>query len=245
MDPTKNSLGYKVSINSTLIIQVLALVYVALFLLSATGQIMRHSLPEFPFRDAFIDEFNLNAERNIPALFSTLLLIACACILFVISRVKQQIGRDSGYWAGLSYIFVYLALDEFFSIHELLIDPLRRLGFNSGFLYFPWIIPAIVAVALVGIIFRRFLLRLPSSTRNGFLVAAIVYVGGAIFIESIGGNYFDTYGNQTLMYAFIVSLEESCEVMGVLIFMNTLLKHLENMTPSPISLKLLINERYC
>jgi hypothetical protein len=61
-------------------------------------------------------------------------------------------------------MFVFLALDEFGSIHELFIKPMRAMvgksSISSDYLYFAWFIPYTAAAAIIGAFFIKFLARL-------------------------------------------------------------------------------------
>ena len=119
-----------------------------------------------------------------------------------------------------------MALDEGLGFHELLTIPLRWRLDATGPLFFAWVIPAIVLVALIGLFYCRFLLSLPSRSRRLFILAAAVYIGGVLGMEMVGSNYYYQYG-KTLTYGIIASIEEVFEMTGIVIFIYALLDHLE------------------
>ena len=65
--------------------------------------------------------FNMDREFNIPTLFSSTIMLACAYILNEIKKVSEK--RSFKDWGLLSKIFIFLAIDEFFQIHEIFIIP--------------------------------------------------------------------------------------------------------------------------
>ena len=78
--------------------------------------------------------------------------------------------------------------------------------------------PAIVAFS-----FRRFLMALPRKIRNGMVRAGAIYVGGAVGLEVVG-SYFDAlWGKETLVRVAVITLEEGLEMLGVILFIATLL----------------------
>ncbi len=194
------------------------------------GQLAYLFLPDFPGRDIFNEEFNLNSEGNFPALFSSLLLLVCSFLLFLIFNIeKTRASYYSTTWFTLSLIFLYLAIDENISLHEYAgripnkIDDFERF---SGFLYYPWIMPAIVVLGILGFIFFEFIRDLPKSTKRQFLIAAFIYIGGAVGIEAIGANHDMIYGRDNIIYSLIVMAEELCEMVGLAIFINALIKYI-------------------
>src|SRR5690606_10570118 len=90
-------------------------------------------------------------------------------------------------------IFFFLSMDEFIQFHEQLIRPLRETLNTDGFLYNAWIIPAGIAVFIVGLAYIPFLLHLPLKTKVQFFLAGCLYVAGAIGMEAIGGYYYSTF----------------------------------------------------
>jgi hypothetical protein len=58
------------------------------------------------------------------------------------------------------------------------------------------------------------------------VVAATLLIGGAIGIELVGGRYAELHGSEHLTYSMIVTLEESLEMAGVIVFIYALLKYI-------------------
>ncbi len=171
-----------------------------------------------------IDLWSVNAEQTIPTWYSILLLFTAAVILGLIAfaHVTSR-ERNTLYWAGLSVIFFYLSMDEGAVIHEIASDWVQANFEVSGFLTFGWQIVAAPLVILFGLVYLRFLMRLPARTRYQFILAAMVYIGGALFVESISANQYDIGGGVTFEYLAIATVEEFCEMLGVVIFIHALL----------------------
>ena len=62
-------------------------------------------------------------------------------------------------------------------------------------------IPYIGFVLIVGLAYARFLFELPAKTRNLFLIAATLYVEGALGIEMVGGYYSSQMGGKDVVLA--------------------------------------------
>lgn len=216
----------------------LGLAAVALVLASIAGQVARFTLDN-KYINRLAGLFFVDTERNITTFFSVLLIALAAQILGAIYLLQRKHRRPmTSHWAILSFLFFLLAFDESFSFHERLIGPTRALlgEGDLGVLYFAWVIPAMVFVIAVGLFFLPFLLGLPRRTRFGILLAAIIYVGGALGIELIGGYYVETHGLldlylqglvnvHTWIYnIIIVTVEEFMEMAGTIVFIWALLK---------------------
>lgn len=218
----------QLSLNPSAIARMLGLVVCFLIFASIMGQ-----LATFVFGHDYVKGlvplFNLRLERNIPTFFSMLLLLLSSLLLTCITLLnwKQRIPHVSK-WAILSCGFFFMAYDEAFQVHEKLSKPFHGLlGDNTlgGFFVYSWVIPGLAIVCFLGILFLRFLLHLPAKTRIRFLIAATMYIGGAIGVEMIGGRYFVFHSNQNLTYNMISTLEESLELAGLVVFIWALLKY--------------------
>lgn len=207
--------------------RILGVVTLLLVLLSMAGQFAK-----FVMGHAFLTElaplFYVDQERNIPTYFSVLLILLAALLLAVIAILnnKQRLFHRSK-WAILSAGFLLMAFDEAFEFHERLNIPVGRLFGDGSFgvFYFPWVIPGIALVFVLGLYFLRFLLDLPTKTRLRFLLAAALYLGGAIGVELIGSHHAELYGYENWAYSLIVTLEESLEMAGLLVFIWALLRY--------------------
>jgi hypothetical protein len=174
--------------------------------------------------------FNFDEEANLPTLYSFLALGFCSYLLWLIAMVRKKVkAKDARSWQGLAGIFLFLAIDESCSLHEILIPVLRGAMNTKGLLYFPWVIPAFFLLIIFLIVFRKFILALPNKTKTQFILAGTVYVLGALGMELIGGYIADKYGYTTI-FGLASTIEELLEMSGVVIFINALLNYLQAQT---------------
>ncbi|NNC87868.1 MAG: hypothetical protein HKN82_05335 [Akkermansiaceae bacterium] len=168
---------------------------------------------------------SLSYEGNLPTWFSAGQLFLCSAVLAAIALVEnRRRARYVPHWWGLCLIFAYISLDEMISIHE---NADELLGSRGGFLYFEWVIPATIVVGIIGLIYLNFLRYLPKATRVRFIVAGMIYVGGALGVEMILGYWTDTHGKDNFGYGLIDWVEESMEIFGISLFLLALLGYLE------------------
>ncbi|MEH2450498.1 MAG: hypothetical protein V7K20_03985 [Nostoc sp.] len=134
-------------------------------------------------------------------------------------------------------------MDEAFSFHEILIIPSVResLHLNPVF-YETWVIPGAVLVGVFAFKYLKFLLHLPHKTRYLFLIAAIVYVGGGLGMEMVGGVLRIDFGRRTIISLTGIIVEESLEMVGIVIFIYALLAYLSSLRES-IQLKIYVSEK--
>ncbi len=181
------------------------------------------------FLHKLVKLFYVELEMNVPTFFSMLLLLCAALLLAFISVLTtKQTGSRRIEWIVLTAGFFWMAFDEMIAIHDRLVEPMRAiLGEEKlGVFYFAWVVPAIILVLFLGVFFFKFWLQLPSKTRFAFLIAAVLYLGGAIGVEMIDGKYAEIYGTDNPIYIFLTTIEESLEMFGVVYFIWALLGYI-------------------
>lgn len=173
-----------------------------------------------------LDLFSVNAERTIPTWYATLLLFFAAVLLAFIANAKRTTGeRLTRYWGGLVVVFLYLSMDEGAVIHEVVADTLQTDLNLTGYLTFGWQLVYVPLVILFGLVYLRFLFHQPPRTRNLFILAGALYVGGAVVVEGISANQYDLGGGVSFEYLAIATVEELSEMLGVIVLIYTLLDH--------------------
>ena len=176
---------------------------------------------------SLIDLFSVNSEESIPTWYSTLVLFFSAILLAFIAAMKQKDQEPYRYyWVGLAFIFLYLSMDEGAAIHEIFSDPLQVTFNTTGYLAFGWQIAFVPLLLLFVLLYFRFLLHLPPRIRNLFIVAGLLYVGGAVIVEAISANRWYVDGGVSFSYLAIATVEESFEMLGITIFIFALLTYI-------------------
>lgn len=231
---------YRITLVPYVVARTLTIVTLILVLAHLGGQYSKLELGHGGLM-GLVPLFNLSAEHNVPAYFSMLLMLYAALLLFIVGSLNRtQCSPHAAKWLVLAVGFVIMAFDEAFSAHERLMVPVRALlGVTDpvgtvqgetvlGFFYFAWVIPGIIIVSLLALYFWRFLWYQPAPTRYRFVLAALIYVGGAIGWELVGGRYVEVYGYDNWTYTFIATAEETFEIAGLILFVWALLKHCED-----------------
>ena len=174
-----------------------------------------------------IPGFDLDGEGNFPTWYQSASLGLCAGLLALAAAVARSRGeRGAWRWHLLALIFLGFSIDEITSVHEMLGELLRRRFHLSNWLYQAWVIPGALFVVLVAVAYRRFLMELPPKIRRLFIVAAMLYVGGAMGVEIVGGHFVSDLGVEHWSWAVLTTLEECLEMAGVIVFIHALLTHL-------------------
>ncbi len=169
--------------------------------------------------------FNIDSEANLPTWFQSTLLIITAILLYMVGRIKKRRGNAiGGKWVAFSVVFWLLAMDEGSMIHELLNEPVRKmLGIESGFLYYAWVIPGVLGLAILAVYFWKFISTMPIKIRSRVYLAGFIYIAGSLVGEVVSANLVSSFGRQSLEYICVSWAEESCEMAGLIFFISTLL----------------------
>ncbi len=171
-------------------------------------------------------DFNLNNEYNIPTYYAVFTMLFSSMLLGTIALLKKNERNEYYYWIGLSILFLFLSMDELFSIHEAIIIPTREYLTTSGLFYFAWIIPYGIALILFVLLYIRFIFRLPKRTRYLFILSGVIFISGAVGIEMFEGKAVELYGRENIIFAIYYTFEEMLEMLGIAIFIYALISHI-------------------
>lgn len=215
-------------------VRVLLITSVLLVVASVAGQLSKYVAGHDQVF-GLVPLFNLDGDQNIPTIFAVLQFTMAAFLLLIIAHgaVKTK-ARHAMEWSILTLIFVLFAIDEAWGLHKTLTNPLslRTRGvFNELFtaiFYYAWVLVGLAFVVLLGLFFMRFLLALPKTTRNIFILSGGLFVGGAVGMEMISGYYAYEYSTRNLTYSLLANIEETLEMFGLTLFISGLLAYLRD-----------------
>jgi hypothetical protein len=171
--------------------------------------------------------FSLDGEGNIPAWFSAALLFVSAQLLFLTGTAERRAGNPWMGWMGLAFIFAFLAVDELSAFHEKIGWAVGdRVGAEGLLHEYFWVVVYGPIVAALGVVYLRFLGRLPGRVRWLMLLSAALYVGGAVGVEVVGSPFWnDDPELRRWPYLALVGVEEMLEMFGISVFIRAILTY--------------------
>ena len=219
----------KLTLKPKKVVVILGTIITCLILANLGGLVSTHYLGH-DYLFGLVPLFDLDQERNIPTLYSSIAILLCSALLTVIAVARKRKGQqDHPYWIGLAAVFLFLSIDESLSFHERLSIPIKTALNTSGFLVSAWVIPYTFFVIILLLSYLRFLLNLPRKIRYLMSIAGIIYIAGAIGFEMIGGFYWELNNYQKdFTFGLIACCEESLEMIGILIFAYSLMSHIDS-----------------
>ena len=211
--------------NVTAIERALFLVLAALMVAHLCGEYL--VLEHGQLRDGLIAKFYLDYENNIPTFYSSCLWVLCAVAAWMIGSETRLRGLKLYLpWMGLSLLFLFLGADEMLEIHEILIEPMRRLTGGQGVLFQAWVPVYLGLLGIALAIAWPVIRQLPRVFLWRCGIGAGVFVLGAAGMEIIGGFWMQNDERDTWGYAIVVYLEEILELSGSSLMLLALLRHI-------------------
>ena len=202
------------------------LILVATLAVLHIQQLILYFMINDPNKFDFIRLLDFDYEGNLPSIYSMLAILCCSLTLFLIANAKKQADQPFQFhWLLLGWVFLFLSIDEGAAVHEEIGDLTELFVDASGFLYFPWVIPYVTMVVVLTAFYFRFLLHLPKPTLIRFIIAAGLFLTGAVGIEIFSAREADINGTETILYSALYTMEEICEMVAMVIFLHALLEY--------------------
>jgi hypothetical protein len=210
------------SFSPRVLVRLLFITIAMLVAIDLALQIIHYRVHEIPW--LLKDLFDLDEEQNIPTWYSTAALLIPAWLLLSISAEKKRVGDPlTGYWYGLAIGFFVLSLDECAAIHEA-INTITSSEHSRH--PFSWAILGAALVIILAVIYMKFLSRIPMWFRIRFMIAGTVYVSGVLLTELVVHEYLKSHDIDSLGYNLISAIEETLEMVGVALFVHSLLVYM-------------------
>ena len=184
----------------------------------------------YGFKKFFFDD-----EESIPTYFSAINLLFAGILLALITNFKSKLNDPFAMqWRILSILFILLSIDEIAGFHEMTIAPLVQAYQLNGYLRFPWVILGVIFMTGFSMYYFQFLKALPKPYIKGFCCSCLIFLTGAIGIEIISAKIFISREESAkdLIYNLVTTIEESCEMIGIIMFIKVLLSYLKSMNSS-------------
>ena len=154
-----------------------------------------------------LDLFFFGYEKNITALYSSYLFVIVGLFFHVLAKEPSQLSKS---WKWLRNLAIYFACDEWFAIHDALLNPLGIGPLNIP--YWVWIYGLFCIIILIRLL--PFIKRIPKQLMTSLIIGASVFITGAALMEVV------TYQNQvfySIPFQIGMFFEDGLEMSGLLI----------------------------
>ena len=173
----------------------------------------------------YLESLDFNAEHNLPTLCASLNLLLAGLLLFHIGRTKAREDYRRA-WLVLGIIFCFLALDEWYMIHDGRLKDYRHVFWDYDHLYFVWVLLYGPLLVLFGVAYLKFFLHLPGRYQWLFAISGGLFVFGALGMEIIGAPAAKHGDRENPLYLVYTTIEESLEFIAIILFNYTLMAYI-------------------
>lgn len=229
-DGPRTRLGTSITVvvDSTLVRRVVRMVFAVVIVLALLNVLSLALTHGFDRPEAGRDLLDLNREGSFGTWVNGMLAVATAVVTLLCGvQDTRDGGRWRRHWQILAAAFLYVSIDELLAIHERVSAAVQVGLGTSGALYFAWVIPAVLCVAVLALYQVRFLAALDRNTRRRLLVAATVFLLGAVGLELVESYVFvPGQEQQSLLFDGLSAVEEVMELSAFTLTLWALLRHL-------------------
>lgn len=172
---------------------------------------------------------DVNAEASVPTWYSAVTLLACGVMAGIIALDTRRRSRPFALqWWLVALAFGLLSLEEVIGVHSQATKVLRRLidTLDGPMLLVLLGIAGLVVIAIVVVVFGRWFAALPGRWRRWFAIGGVVYLVGVIASDAVGDYLISTFGDTSVLYIAVLTIEEALEMIGVLIVIVALLEYI-------------------
>ena len=185
-----------------------------------------------------MNRFDIGFEPSLPNWYSSMTLLAASVLLALIGLSRNRLRqRFSFHWFVLAVLFLGLSIDEGVRFHEMIHTVIVSRMDVHGIFYFPWVVPALIFVGIVGLSYVPFLKNLDRRTAFYFVSAGAIYVLGAVGMDMAGGVVVEQFGMDSFSHTMTQLFEELFEMLGVVLFLYALLDYIRCFV-GPVSIRI-------
>ena len=175
--------------------------------------------------------FDLGRESNVPNWFSSILFFSAAFVSYQLTHLASSKNEQRA-WTALAFFLAFLSCDEICELHEKFSEIIQRMihsaWFDANFSETSW--PILFGPLILGAVLW-FVLSLKKSFAHSPVARQKILCGIAIFFLGAAGVELLTnlMTNETAFWIKQMRLifEESLEFVGLILFLDGLLKHKE------------------
>ncbi|GAB2607719.1 hypothetical protein GCM10027067_19120 [Pseudactinotalea suaedae] len=159
--------------------------------------------------------FDVTREGNVPTFWNAALLLLVGATAALVAYLTP--GRAVGWWVAAA-VATLMSLDETVQIHEHLngLGNAIQAWLGVTFPTFTWLIPGILIALAGAVLLWIWSGRQPTTTRRGLRLAVVLYGGGVVAVEAVGGMVWRATSGGSA-YQAMAGLEELLEMTGAVV----------------------------
>lgn len=167
-----------------------------------------------------VELIDMDREMSIPTFYAVLLAFTCSGVLALLSaHARRTSDRQWWRWGLLSAFFFVMALDDGAAVHERVNSFLEKRGGDGALWQRPWVYVGLAVVAALVVVVFDALRTLPRDLGRRVVLAGVVFLGGAVGMEVVGGLICESGDCRDWPFVVQVAVEESLELAGLSLFL--------------------------
>jgi len=167
--------------------------------------------------------FNVGSDQSVPTHFAVSAWLIASGLALKLSSITGNSRIVRRGWIIIAFISLFISIDELVMFHERLTDPFRTFLGTEGYLFYAWVIPYGIATIILFLVLVRFLFQQPPRIVSLLVFSGAIFVAGAVGLEMIGADMVFKGEEKGIPYRVIFTMEETLEMLGVAVFIYTLL----------------------
>lgn len=179
-----------------------------------------------------VNRFGLDEELSFPTWVNSMLAFIVAGLAWLVGK-HQTIRVKQHAWYLIAWGGLLVSIDEVAALHELVLQGLHILAnFGEGsqsLIANAWMLVLPIVLIVLVIVSKILYKGLPKSTFKNMLFGVGIYILGAVVVEYLS----IPFDKSLLVYNIgMVVIEETLEMMGVLLIIKSILIHIQFLEPT-------------
>jgi hypothetical protein len=170
------------------------------------------------------NRFDFNDESSVPTWYNAILLFVLSTLCWINYYHTKKTTKNT--WLILSLVFLLLSIDEIAGLHENILQFVHIAFFGWGVSSVAingWLLLSPVILMILYLLYRFVLAKLDNDTLVLFILAGAIYISGSVIIEGLTSALV-IYDNNFLTNGLFTALEETMEILGIIIAIYATLK---------------------
>ncbi|MCA9347830.1 hypothetical protein KC867_00295 [Candidatus Saccharibacteria bacterium] len=172
------------------------------------------------------NRLDLNDENSLPQWFTQVIFLVIAFLAYLAYRFTL-VNEGSSLWLVIAGLGVLLSVDDVATLHEFGLQNLHNTFFEdmkSTFLVNSWILLLPFIVAGLGVLIYKAYRLLPVRTYGLIAVGGVIYVVGAVLVDSLTNNFL---GRAFIEQGVMGGIEGGLQLIGSAVFLYAIADYLE------------------
>jgi hypothetical protein len=173
---------------------------------------------------SFAWRFYFDKRQNFPFYFSVSLQLLNLFLIYRLMKHSSMNLQQVRFWTYLFIAFLIFTIDEAFYLHfrfKMMTFGTIASYDQASLSHYLWVIPYFVIFGFLMIMIFRYSSSIRTSIIVRIVIAAILFLTGAVVLEFVGTYYAVVKGKGDVVLQLIKTAESLCQMTGMIVFIHT------------------------